>query len=284
MPDLSIIIVNYNTKELTLKCLRSVFASQTNFEYEVFVVDNASKDDDAEVLKKGFPQATVISAKKNFGFAGGNNIALRQAQGKYILLLNSDTEVQPNTLDNSIKYLDAHLQVGAMSCKVLLPDGSLDKACRRKFPNPWNSFLRLFGLRKFSDYNFSGDLDKTQEVDAVAGAFMMVRREAINKVGFLDEEYFMYGEDLDWCWRIKEAGYKIMYVPTSLITHFKYGSSRLIPFRMIRAAHNAMKIFYRKHYATQYNWLFNQFVYLGINLRMFLVLIVNIFRRKKSVH
>lgn len=282
--ELSIVIVNYNTKELTLKCLRSVFASQTNYEYEVFVVDNASKGDDVEVFKKEFPQAIVISAKKNFGFAGGNNIALRQAQSKYILLLNSDTEVQPDTLNKSIQYMDAHSQVGAMSCKVLLPDGSLDKACRRKFPNPWNSFLRLFGMRKFSNYNFFGDLNQIQEVDAVAGAFIMVRKEAIDKVGLLDEEYFMYGEDLDWCWRIKEAGYKIMYVPESSITHFKYGSSRLVPFKMIRSAHNAMKIFYRKHYAEQYNWLFNQFVYFGINLRMFLVLIVNIFRNKKSVH
>jgi hypothetical protein len=261
-----------------------VFASQINFEYEVFVVDNASKDDSVEVLKKAYPQVSVISAKKNFGFAGGNNIALRQAQGKYVLLLNSDSEVQSNTLETSVKYMEEHPQVGAMSCKVLLPDGSLDKACRRKFPNPWNSFLRLFGLRKFSNYNFSNNENLETEVDAVAGAFMLVRKEVIDKIGLLDEEFFMYGEDLDWCWRIKEAGYKIMYVPETFITHFKYGSSRLVPFKMIRAAHNAMKIFYRKHYAKKYDWLFNQFVYLGINLRMLLVLVINLFRNKKSVH
>jgi len=165
-----------------------------------------------------------------------------------------------------------------------LPDGSLDKAARRNFPNPWNSFLRLFGLRKFSNYNINAPIDQEMEVDAIMGAYFMVRKEVIDKVGLLSEDYFMYGEDLDWCWSIKKAGWKIVYFPKAEITHYKYGASRSIPFRTIKWAHTAMKIFYRKHYASDHLFLFNWFVYMGINIRMVLVLSVNFFRNKKSVH
>jgi GT2 family glycosyltransferase len=171
-----------------------------------------------------------------------------------------------------------------MGAKVLLPDGSLDKASRRKFPNPWNSFLRLFGLKKFSDYNIDSMIDQEIEVDAVMGAYLMTRKNVIDKIGLLDEDYFMYGEDLDWCWRTKEEGFKVMYYPKAEITHYKYGSAQSVAFKTICMAHEAMKIFYRKHYAEKYNWFFNQLVYLGINLRMYLVILVNIFRQKKSVH
>jgi GT2 family glycosyltransferase len=280
--DLSVIILSYNTKDLLRKCLWSVFASKIDFKFEVLVPDNGSTDGSADMIKQDFPQAKFINTGGNIGFSKGNNIALRQAQGKYVLLLNPDTEVNPDTLDKSIKYLESHSEVGAMGCKVLLPSGQLDQACRRKFPNPKNSFLRLFGLSKFSDYNFVTPIDQEIEVDAVMGAYMMVRKDLIDKVGLLDEDYFMYGEDLDWCWRIKEAGYKIMYYPACSITHYKYGSSQLIPFKTIRMAHKAMKIFYRKHYAGKSNWLFNKLVYLGINLRMYLVMLVNVPKKKVS--
>ena len=282
--DLSIVIVNYNTKELTRKCLRSVFASKTNFQYEVWVVDNGSKDGSIEMVKAEFPQVKLIEAGENLGFSKGNNLALKQATGRYLLLLNSDTEIESNTLEVSGRYLDTYQDVGAMGCKVLLPNGELDKACRRKFPNPANAFLRLFGLKKYSNYNIDTPIDEEVEVDSVMGAYLMVRKYVVDKVGYLDEDYFMYGEDIDWCWRIKEAGYKIMYVPTCKITHFKYGSSQTIPFRIIRMSHKAMEIFYRKHYAKKYFFLFNWLVYLGINLRMYLVLFVNLFRKKKIVY
>ncbi len=281
-PDLSVIILNYNTKKLLQKCLESVFSSSGNF--EVIVSDNGSKDGSVEMVKENFPQVKLIENGKNLGFAAGNNVALRQASGRYYLLLNSDTEVAPDAFEESMKYLDSHSEVGCLGVKLLLPDGSLDQATRRNFPNPWNSFLRLFGLRKFSDYNVQGPVDEIAEIDATVGAYMMVPKVVIDKVGLLDEEFFMYGEDLDWCYRIKQAGYKVVYFPRAVVRHYKYGSSQLIPFRTIRWAHTAMKIFYRKHYAEKNNWFLNQLVYLGINLRMFLVLVINIFRPKKTVH
>ncbi len=282
--DLSVILLNYNTKELTRKCLQSVFASKTSYQFEVILADNGSKDGSVEMIRSEFSQVKVIENKANLGFSKGNNVAIRQATGKYVLLLNTDTVVKPDAIDASIKYLDEHPNVGILGAKVLLPDGRLDQACRRNFPNPWNSFLRLFGLKKFSNYNINAPIDQEMEVDAVMGAYLMIRKSVIDKIGLLDEDYFMYGEDLDWCWQTKQSGYKVMYYPKAEIIHYKYGSSQLIPFGTIKMAHNAMKIFYRKHYAQEHNWLFNQFIYLGINLRMFLVLGVNVFRKKKSVH
>ncbi|MBI2355815.1 MAG: glycosyltransferase family 2 protein [Candidatus Doudnabacteria bacterium] len=282
--DLSIVIVNFNTKKLLQKCLESVFASQTNCQFEVLVSDNGSVDGSVEMVKAEFPKVKLLENKANLGFAKGNNAALKQASGRYILLLNSDTEVRPDTFDLSIKYMDSHSNVGALSPKILLPNGELDQAARRKFPNPWNSFLRLFGFKQYSDYNATSPIDEEVEIDSGVGAYLMVRKSVIDQVGLLDEQFFMYGEDLDWCWRIKEAGYKVMYYPKPVVIHYKYGSAQAIAFRTIKSAHQAMKIFYRKHYANQYPWLFNQLVYLGINLRMYLVLVLNLFRSKKRVH
>jgi GT2 family glycosyltransferase len=282
--DLSIIIVNYNTKNLLQKCLESVFHSTTNFQFEVIVSDNGSKDGSVEMVRQNFSKVKMIENIANLGFSKGNNVAIKQASGRYVLLLNSDTEVKPDTFDLSVKYLDEHPDVGILGCKVLLPDGTLDKACRRKFPNPWNSFLRLFGLKRFSDYNIEAPIDQEIEVDAVMGAYLMIRRSVIGKIGMLDEDYFMYGEDLDWCWQAKAAGFKVVYYPAAEITHFKYGSAQAVPFRTIKLGHQAMKIFYRKHYAIKYPWIFNRLVYMGIGVRMYGVLIVNLFRNKKTVH
>jgi GT2 family glycosyltransferase len=260
------------------QCLNSIRLTKTNYKIETIVADNGSTDGSLDMVRQDFPEVKIIANGANL------DLGIQQASGKYILLLNSDTTVDEQTFDETIKYLDAHPEVGALGAKVLLPDGTLDKACRRRFPNPINSFLRLFGLKKFSDYNITGDVDQAAEVDAVMGAYMAVPRSVIEKIGLLDEQYFMYGEDLDWCWRIKHASYKIVYYPKSVITHYKYGSSKTIPFQVVRWAHEAMKIFYRKHYAPAHSWLFNQLVYLGIKLRMYLVLAVNLFRKKKSVH
>ena len=282
--DLSVIILNYNTRDILRRCLASVFASHTDFKFEVLVADNGSADGSQEMVKSQFPQAKLTENGKNVGFSKGNNAAIGQSSGRYVLLLNSDTEVRPNTLDLCVKRMEADKDIGILGCKVLLPDGSLDKACRRKFPNPWNSFLRLFGLRRFSNYNINSPVNQEVEIDAVTGAFLMIRREAMDKVGLLDEDYFMYGEDLDWCWQVKHTGFKVLYYPQAEITHYKYSSSQSIPFFIIRQAHDAMKIFYRKHYADKYPWVFNQLVYLGISIRMFCVLSMNLFRNKKTVH
>jgi GT2 family glycosyltransferase len=283
--DLSIIILNYNTKDMLKKCLASAMASQTGFKLETIVADNGSVDGSLDMVRKEFLQVKIVDNQGNVGFSKGNNAAMRVAQGRYILLLNSDTMVGHDTFDLSIKYMDYHPGVGAMGCKVLLPNGELDQACRRRFPNPWNSFLRLFGFSRFSDYNFKNiSVDQEMEVDAVMGAYMMVRKSVIGQVGMLDEDFFMYGEDLDWCWRIKEAGHKVMYYPVPRITHFKYGSSKSIPFKVITWAHDAMRIFYRKHYSSQYPQVLNWLVYTGIEVRKYLVMAVNLFRSKKTAH
>jgi GT2 family glycosyltransferase len=283
--DLSIIILNYNTKDLLHRCLQSVFNSITSFELEVIVADNGSTDGSVEMVRLQFPKTKIVENGGNLGFAGGNNPAMKISAGRYVLLLNSDTEVRPDTFEQCIKYLETHKDVGILGCKVLLPNGKLHEASRRRFPDPANAFLRLFGFRKYSNYNYQNvSIDQEMEVDSVVGAFMMVRRDVIEKIGFLDEEFFMYGEDLDYCWRVKKAGFKVVYFPGAEITHFLYGSSKMVKFRSVRWAHDAMKIFYRKHYAREHNFLFNQFVNLGISTRMYLVLIVNLFRKEKSVH
>ncbi|PIR97414.1 MAG: glycosyl transferase family 2 [Candidatus Doudnabacteria bacterium CG10_big_fil_rev_8_21_14_0_10_41_10] len=282
--DLSIIIVNYNTKDLLKKCLKSVFASQASSTFEVLVSDNASRDGSIEMVKREFPQVRLIENKSNLGFSKANNVALRQAQGQYFLLLNSDTEVYPDTFNLSIKRMEQDENIGILGCKVKLPDGSLDKACRRRFPNPKNSFLRLFGLKKFSDYNIEGSIDQEQEVDAVMGAFLMIRKSVVQKVGYLDEDYFMYGEDLDWCWRVKKTGYEVIYFPEAEIVHYKYGSSQAIALKVVQWAHDAMWIFYKKNYRQDYSPAFSSLVFIGIKARMYMVFMFNFLKRKKAVH
>ncbi len=283
--DLSIIILNYNTKDLLRTCLKSVFGSQTSFKLEVLVADNGSTDGSLGMVKSEFPQVKIVANQANLGFARGNNAALKVATGRYCLLLNSDTEVRPSTFDLCIKKMDSDPQVGILGCKVLLPNGKLHEACRRRFPNPANAFLRLFGFRKLSSYNYQNvSVDQEMEVDSVVGAYLMIRKNVMDQIGLLDEQFFMYGEDLDWCWRAKEAGFKVLYYPKAEITHYLYGSAKSVKFKSVVWAHQAMQIFYAKHYASGHNWLFNQVVYLGIKLRMYLVMLVNLLRANKSVH
>lgn len=283
--DLSIIILSYNTKKLLEDCLDSVFPeTPSRYTREVFVSDNGSTDGSQEMVKTKFPQVKLIENNANLGFSKGNNVAIRQATGKYILLLNSDTVVQPDAFDAMVRKAESDPQIGVVGPKVLLASGELDPSARRHFPNPANAFLRLFGLKKFSNYNITAPIGEEMEVDAVTGACMLVPKTVIDKVGMLDEDYFFYGEDLDWCFRIKEAGYKVVYYPAAEITHLKSASSRNIPFKIVKVAYSAMKIFYRKHYAPKYPKVFNWLVYAGINVRMCLVFVLNIFRKNKTVH
>jgi GT2 family glycosyltransferase len=282
--DLSVIILNFNTKKLLYDCLKSVLASTGPYQIETIVSDNGSTDGSIEMVKSEFPQVKLLENNANLGFSKGNNVAVRVSQGRHIMLLNSDTVVQPDAFEKMIAKADTDRTIGALGPKILLASGELDPSARRNFPNPANAFLRLFGLSKLSNYNITGPIDQEMEVEAIMGACMLVPRAVIDKVGMLDEEFFFYGEDLDWCYRIKEAGYKIVYYPKAEILHFKSASSRNIPFKIVRVAYDAMKIFYRKHYAPKYPAPFNWLVYAGINLRMYLVLLINLFRSHKSVH
>lgn len=283
--DLSIIIVNYKTPELTVAAIASVMGSDTRYTYEIIVIDNASADQSVEQIRQQFPDVILLANESNVGFAKANNQGFRLAQGRYVLLLNSDTVVQEDTLEVMLNFMEDSPHVGAAGCKVVLPDGRLDKACRRGFPTPSASFYYAFGISKlfprqprYNQYQLSYlDPDQDYPVDCLVGAFMMVRREVIEQVGGLDEDFFMYGEDIDWCYRIKQAGWQIYYYPHTRIIHYKGASSRRRPTRIIYEFHRAMILFHRKHYQSQYSFLVNGLVYTGVIIKLGISLLLNRF-------
>ena len=321
MFDLSIVIVAYKSKDHLAVLLPSVFASdginfnpnplhqssdsgtgQANplpegeggrFSAEVVVVDNGSNDGTIEWLSANRYPLTAI-AGTNVGFSAGNNIGIKQSSGKYILLLNPDTKLEPDTLETMLGFMESRPDVGISGCKLIKGNGKLDLACRRRFPNPLNSFARLF-LRNNKNYNYS-DISENQEmeVDSVVGAFLLIRKSALSFFsspsgggqgggGPLDEDFFMYGEDLDLCWRCKEAGFKVWYYPKTFITHYKGESSRKAPFIMLKAFHDSMWIFYKKHYREQYPFFLNWLVYLGIYSRLGGLVFINLFKSDPRV-
>jgi GT2 family glycosyltransferase len=242
---------------------------------QVFVVDNASSDFDPSAARRAYAGVRITVNEANVGFARASNLALRQATGRYVLLLNPDTVVAPDTLATMLRYMDERQAVGCATCRLELEDGSLDLACRRLFPTPIRSFYRMTLLarlfprsRRFGQYNLTYLNDRQEtEIDSPCGAFMLVRREAVTQVGLLDEQYFMYGEDLDWAYRIKEAGWRIMYAPITTVQHRKRASPRRFRQRTIRYFHDGMRRFYRSHYAPlQPPWV-NALILLGIDAR-----------------
>lgn len=287
--DISIIIVNFNTCRLTMDCLESVLQSETDYTYELILIDNASRDDSVARIKAAFPQVTLVANEENAGFSRANNQGMKLASGRYVLLLNSDTLIRKDTLQTMTAYMEAHPEAGAAGCKVVLPSGGLDKACKRGFPTPSASFYYAFGFSRLFPDNprFNGyqlgylDADKEHEIDCLVGAFMLVRRETIDRVGGLDEAFFMYGEDLDWCYRIKQAGWGIRYYPNTSIVHLKGGSARKRPFKIVYEFHRAMILFHRKHYRRQYNVLVNGAVYAGVGVKFMLALLLNLTRKSQ---
>ncbi|MVP01465.1 glycosyltransferase family 2 protein [Paenibacillus lutrae] len=281
--DLSIIIVNFNTPQLTIDCLQSVYQSATSYTYEVILIDNNSSDNSVAWIQEEFPQVKLIRNRENVGFSRANNQGIRAAAGKYILLLNSDTILERNTLQIMIDFMSNNPEVGASGCKIVLPDGSLDKACKRGFPTPSASFYYAFGISKwfpnnprFNQYQLSHlNPDDEYTVDCLVGAFMLVRREVIEQAGMLDEDFFMYGEDVDWCYRIKQAGWQIYYYPRTQIIHYKGASSRRKPYKIIYEFHRAMILFHRKHYKQKYSFLTNWIVYAGVGVKFALALLKN---------
>ncbi len=284
--DISIVIVNYNVREFLQQCLESIRSSRHQLQLEVIVVDNNSHDHSVETLRPRFAECEFIALDTNIGFGKANNIGIEKARGRYVLLLNPDTILQEDTLERMAQYLDQHPEVGIAGCKVLNADGSFQKQCRRGFPSPWASFCKLFGLQAlfpkspiFARYNQSfRDEDETYMVDAVIGAFMFCRRDALQKLGGFDPEFFMYGEDLDLCFRMKKAGYATAYVPITTIIHFKGESTRRSSMNELRVFYDAMEIFARKHYGS--SSLFLLFLKSGIRLRSLLAYLL---RYKRSV-
>lgn len=274
--DISVIIVNYNVREFLNNALISLNKALSGLTSEIFVVDNASDDGSVELVRKNFPEVKLIANTVNAGFAKANNQALKLSTGKYLLLLNPDTLVQEDTFTSLIDFFRTHPDAGMVGCKILNPDGTLQLPCRRSFPTPWTAFTKTFGLstlfpksKLFARYNLTFlDPDDTYEVDAVSGSFMMVSREAYELVGGLDETFFMYGEDLDWCFRVQRSGKKVYYVPTTSIIHYKGESTKRSDIDELKVFYQAMRLFVRKHHTG--SPMFEWFIYSGIHVRRML--------------
>lgn len=256
--DLSIIIVNYNVKEFLQNLIHSIEKASLNLTKEIIIVDNASDDGSVEFIREKFPQAKLIANQKNLGFGKANNIGLKQASGKYILLINPDTLVAEDTFEKMIKFFESNPEAGLAGCKILNPDGSLQLACRRSFPGPWTSFTKVTGLsslfpnnKVFARYNLTYlDENKTYEVDAISGSFMMMLKEVYAKVGGFDEQFFMYGEDLDLCYRIQKSGFKVYYVHSTQIIHYKGESTKRSSLDETKVFYSAMHLFVKKHLSS----------------------------------
>jgi O-antigen biosynthesis protein len=254
--ELSVIIVNYNVRQFLENALTSIDRALEGIEGEVFVVDNASDDGSAEMVKSKFPLVHLIENAANLGFARANNLALRRATGRFLLLINPDTIVQEDTFRVMMRFFEETPDAGLAGCRILNPDGTFQLPCRRSFPTPWVAFTKISGLsalfpssRVFGRYTLSYlSQDETYPVDAVSGSFMMLRREAYEKVGGLDESFFMYGEDLDWCFRVGRAGFRVYYVHATKIIHFKGESTRRSDIDELRHFYGAMRLFVRKHF------------------------------------
>ncbi len=283
-PKLSIIILNYNTKDLLRDCLESLLRVKHELVFEVVVVDNGSSDGSVDIIHADFKWVKVIETGSNLGFAKGNNAARELVQGEYILFLNSDTVVYSNTLEKCALYLDEHGDAGALTCKALLKDGTLDKDTRRSFITPWIGLVHLFlrldrffpKSRIFGRYWYGYiNENKTHEIDAIQGAFFMVRKEILDEVGWFDEDYFLDAEDIDLSWKIKKVGWKNVYYPEVSILHLKGATkgknketqkrvsfNEKLKYRL--SGVNSMEIFYRKRMWKEYPLVVNYLVFLGI--------------------
>ncbi len=285
-PVISVIIVSYNVKEFLQQCLLSIRSALRNIPAEIFVVDNASDDGSPQLVKEQFPDVKLIQNTRNEGFARANNRALKQAKGQYLVLINPDTITQEDTFERLLEFMQTHADAGMVGCKILNPDGSLQLACRRSFPSPWVAFTRLTGLsllfpqsRLFGRYNLTFlPEDQVAEVEAISGSFMMMRREAFEQVGLLDESFFLYGEDLDWCYRTIQAGWKIYYVPDTQIIHFKGESSKRSRLDSLLIFYQSMARFVKKHFRQRYFFITYYLLIIAIWLRAALSFFQNSFR------
>ncbi len=284
---LSVVIVNYNVRYYLEQCLLSVLSSLKDLETEVFVVDNNSSDGSLEYLQPKFPGVTFIANHDNPGFSKANNQAIRQSTGKYVLLLNPDTVVGEDTLQNVCRFMDDHPDAGGLGVKMIDGYGRFLPESKRGFPSPWNSFCKMTGISRifprsplFGKYHLKYlEENKVHRVDVLAGAFMLLRREVLNKTGLLDETFFMYGEDIDLSYRITQAGYHNYYVPEKII-HYK-GESTKKDFRYVQVFYEAMLIFFKKHY-PHYSKFYGLFVQSGIYFAGSLSALKKMIFRKKT--
>jgi O-antigen biosynthesis protein len=281
---LSIVIVNYNVRFFLEQAISFVFRSKVNFEYEIFVVDNNSSDDSLEMLEQKYPSVKVIANDENAGFSKANNQAIKLAKGEFILLLNPDTIIQEDTLQKCIDKMTADPFIGGLGVKMVDGAGNFLPESKRGFPSPVAAFAKMSGLSKlfpksrlFGQYHLTYlDTDTSHEVDVLSGAFMLLRKSILDKVGLLDEDYFMYGEDIDLSYRIKNAGYKNYYFADTCIIHFKGESTKKGSLNYIKVFYNAMIIFAGKHVSGTRGKALTFLLKLAIYLRAFLAVLQKI--------
>lgn len=284
--DLSVIIVSYNVRHFLEQALLSVRKAIRGLDAEVIVVDNDSVDDSAHLVRERFPEVALLVNKVNAGFAVANNQAIRQAKGRYILLLNPDTVVEEDTFHKCIRFMDEHPEAGALGVRMIDGGGQYLPESKRGFPSPFVAFCKAFGLSRlfprsatFNRYHL-GHLDEmeTAPVDVLAGAFMWLRKEALDKAGLLDEAFFMYGEDIDLSYRIKESGYANYYFPEVTIIHYKGESTRKGSLNYIRIFYLAMILFAEKHFSGPRRSWYILFIRLAIYMRALMTLVRNLFK------
>ena len=274
---LTIVIVSYNVRTFVAQCLDSVQKASEGIDgVEVFVVDNASSDDAVDYIGTHYPWFHLIANDDNLGFSRANNIAIRQAEGEYVLLLNPDTIVAEPTLRACVSFMDAHPQAGGLGVRMHNADGTLAPESRRAIPSPWGSCLKMLGFTK-RYYMSHLSWDEPGRIEVVSGAFFLLRRQALDQVGLLDEDFFMYGEDIDLSYRLLKGGWENWYHPSDIV-HFKGESTQKSSFRYVHVFYQAMLIFFRKHYGHQ-SFLFTVPVKLAIYFRAALALI-DIIRQK----
>lgn len=250
----SIIIVSWNTRDVLYDCLASIYKEARNFTFEVIIIDNASSDSSTEMVKKEFPQVILIENQENKGFAAANNQGIAKSEGRYILFLNSDTVILDHAIEKSVEFADAHLRAAVVGCRVLNRDRTVQQTCFR-FPSALNMLLsssylyklfpksRFFGRERMTWWN----RNDVREVDAVTGCFMLVRLKAIEQVGKMDERFFMYGEETDWCYRFKQAGWKVLFAPVAEIIHLGGQSALNQVGPMLLQLRGSILLFFKKH-------------------------------------
>ena len=244
---LSVVIVSYNVRELLTACIDSVVKAAEGIDTEVFVVDNKSVDDTIEIINRDYPWVHLINNKENLGFSKANNIAIRQAEGEYVLLLNPDTVVAEGTLRGAIEFMDQHPEAGGAGVRMHNADGTLAPESRRAVPTPMVAARKMLGFTKRYYMSYLS-WDEPGQIEVISGAFMLLRRKAIDQVGMLDEDFFMYGEDIDLSYRLLKGGWQNWYLPLDII-HYKGQSTQKSDFRYVHVFYQAMLIFFRKHYS-----------------------------------
>ncbi len=281
--DLSIIIVNWNTRNLLEKCLISIYEKPQNLDFEVFVVDNASGDKSVEMVKTGFPQIKLIDNKENFGFAKANNQAIKQARGEFILLLNPDTEILNDSLEKIISFMRSHIEAGIAGCRILNSDHSLQPSVRR-LPDLWSQAVILLKLHRLfpkliSHYLISDfDYSKTQEAEQVMGAFFAVRKEIFEKVGNLDEKFYIWFEEVDFCKRVKDYGKKIYYNAEAEIIHHQGQSfKQILSFQKQKIFNGSLRYYFKKHHSFVEYLIISIFSFFSLPLAY----LVQIFKKNK---